>query len=340
MNRSHIRLDLNENVFSNSKVYSEVVEKSLTEIHKYPNGKEDELIRLIAQKYNLDHERILLTQGVDEAVDRIVNCFSGYKFFTISPSFNGFDERLSAFGCSNEKIYLDASFAIPCNDFRRIDSNSFIFIANPNNPTGHLFTNNEISQLNESAGGVFLDETYIEFSNSRSYLGSEIYKGFVFHSFSKSYALAGLRAGFLWGPKQDIAKMRCKQWYCNLDILTLNILSHVVREQNYRPSIANTIRERDFMINELLKLGINVLPSEANFYLVQDAHKNLFNYLYRNGIVVKEADALGMPGFVRISVGTRVVNRELLRLCREFVAEPVISCAVGCMASQLNAVEA
>ena len=254
-------------------------------LHLYPRGDAPKLIDAIAKMYGVSTNQIVIGNGSDEIIDMVGkafirqgdNCvgitptFSVYKFTTLS---NGAD--FIGVGEGDEKASLD-KLAAAVNDKTRV-----AFICNPNNPTGHYYTEAEIRSFLDKVPSnvlVFLDEAYAEFATAADYpkmapLLSEYPNLFLNRTFSKIYGLAGLRVGYAMASVE------------------------VVRA-----------------------IGFKVLPTQANFICVHigERAKELVSFLEQNGMIVRGLTSFGMPEHIRITVGKPEENELLVSLVKKWV---------------------
>ncbi|KOS73995.1 aminotransferase class I and II family protein [Burkholderia mallei] len=164
--------------------------------------------------------------------------------------------------------------------------------------------------MRQRAGKLLIDETYVDYSSFRArglaYGENEL----VFRSFSKSYGLAGLRLGALFGPSELIAAMKRKQWFCNVGTLDLHALEAALDNDRAREAhIAKTLAQRRRVADALRGLGYRVASSEANFVLVENAAgERTLRFLRERGIQVKDAGQFGLHHHIRISIGREEDN--------------------------------
>ncbi len=142
----------------------------------------------------------------------------------------------------------------------------------------------------------------------------------MFRSFSKSYGLAGLRLGVLFGPAEAIASMKRRQWFSNVGTLELNALAAVLDHDQARDAhVASILAERARVSEALRALGYRVVPSEANFVLVANpAGARTLAWLAGQGVQVKDAAQFGLAGHLRISIGLAHENDRLLAALGSF----------------------
>ena len=156
---------------------------------------------MIARHFNVAETHVLVTRGVDEAIDLMLAEYHDARFAYGWPGFKGYGGRLKAVGLHERAalIGLSEDYGLRLDSIEVVCAGRLVFIASPSNPTGRPLSAAEFELILASASHVFLDETYIDYGPrlSRIHLASE--RLTVFRSFSKFYGLAGLRLGFVAG---------------------------------------------------------------------------------------------------------------------------------------------
>ena len=177
-----IKLDKNENPFLPPPYLMRNIKKAISKINIYPTDLYDKIIKLISKKFDIPSNRIYLSNGFDEAFDLLIDRFRNKRFVLFLPTFYGFIERLNLKNKKFKIFRLDKNFNIRKKDILSISKNDFVVLANPNNPTGNLFNKGSLESIFKRSGKILIDETYIDFSGSDSYLK---YKSEDFWSLSR-----------------------------------------------------------------------------------------------------------------------------------------------------------
>ncbi len=289
-------------------------------INRYPFDIEKQVSAKLATHFGCTEEEFILVRGIDECFDRLSAEFPQMRYAFAWPGFNGYKGRILANRMKGFAIRLHEDFSLHEDDLAKLTTSDFVFIANPDNPTGRSLTAKEEELLRSRAGKLLIDETYIDYSAFR-------YRGlifdnrqFVFRSFSKSYGLAGLRLGMVFGAPEIIRALKVKQWFCNVGTLDLYALEAAIENDQARAAhIEKTLSERTRMTAEMRRLGYQVLVSETNFILVKNnANNDIVNFLERNGVLVKDTSQFGLENYLRISIGVEAENDSLLALLTEY----------------------
>jgi histidinol-phosphate aminotransferase len=295
------------------------LEKAIARIGRYPVNLEAEVIELIADCHQVGYDNVMLVHGIDEALDALITHFPDLAWKTFHPTFEGYDIRFRVHGREHQSINLGATYDIENVGLKHVSRRDFVVLANPNNPTGCQVNQNVLSQLIDNSAKLLIDEAYIHFSNQPSVVPSLSGGAFVFHSLSKAFGLAGQRLGFLFGPAHDIRQMRQRQWYCNIDLLSLTAIRHILLEKLHESHAKQVIQRRESLVIAIRALGYDVISTETNFLLIRTQNAAwLTDFMEKNRILVFNTAQFGLPFHVRISIGTDEDNERLVDCLKSF----------------------
>ncbi|MDQ1815084.1 histidinol-phosphate transaminase [Massilia sp. CCM 9210] len=315
-----IGLAYNENPALVASSVKQGIGSALEYVNRYPFSTEIRVMQKLALHFGYPQENVMLVRGIDECFDRVSAEFGNMRFVTAWPGFDGYRGRIKVNRLAHLEIGLDEDLSLRQEDLEQITKNDFVILANPSNPTGQALTAQQLDLLQQRAGKLLIDETYIDYAsfrgNSLAYADDRL----VFRSFSKSYGLAGLRLGVVFGPCALIAAMKQKQWFCNVGVLDLHALEAAIESDHVRDAhIRATLHERRRVRQALSDLGYQVLPSETNFILVKhDQVDTAVQFLARRGIQVKDAAQFGLENHIRISIGTEAENNRLFAVLADY----------------------
>jgi histidinol-phosphate aminotransferase len=226
----------------------------------------------------------------------------------------------------NVKIQLDKNFQIDFNEVisRFNHRTKIIFIANPNNPTGNNFDQDDILKIIKSFRGiVFIDEAYIDYSNE-SFL-NQIYSYnnlIISQTFSKALGLAGIRLGVGYSNEEIIYYLKKIKPPYNINSLTeKKAIKSLTKQYVDIDQVNETINERKSLELKLIELDFvsTVFPSNSNFLLIKvdDANKR-YKQLIDHGIVVRNrSNVKGCENCLRITVGTPEQNKILINTLKK-----------------------
>lgn len=291
-------------------------------VNRYTYESEARVLKKLAMYFQCPEENMVLVRGIDEAFDRLSHEFPAMRYAAAWPGFHGYINRIKVHGYRYLQIRLTDGFALEPADLEKLSTSDFVFLADPSNPTGRPLSGAEHMLIRKRAGKVFIDETYADYAGRDD--GCPKFGGneFVFRSFSKSFGLAGARLGMVFGDEAVLARVRSKQWYCNVGVLDLCALEAAIENDFLRKRhIERTLCERERMNKMMQSLGFCIYPSAANFILMRDDKKNsIETFLLNRSIVVRNTTRFGLSNHIRISVGLPAENDRLLGALAEYAA--------------------
>lgn len=306
-----IFLDANENPFG--------------DLNRYPDPHQKKLKTALAQLKKIPTEHIFIGNGSDETIDLAFRIFcqpGKDKVLSFSPSYGMY--RVSAAINDVELIEIplkndfQINLAVTQPYFSQEDI-KLLFICSPNNPTGNIFHQKDIELvLNNFKGIVIIDEAYIDFCNSPSwiYMLDKYPRLIVSQTFSKAWGLAAARVGVAYANKAIINLFdRVKPPY---NVSTLNqkaALKAVLNIEKFNQNKQIILAERTLLKKELAKFDWvkKSYPTHANFILVQVADaKRIYDALVNQNVIVRNRHKL-VKNCIRISIGTPEENRLLLQ---------------------------
>ena len=217
-------------------------------------------------------------------------------------------------------VIPDINFNIPCK---------LMFIDSPNNPSGKLTTNENISKICEEFGGlVIIDEAYADFSSHSSLKLLKKYKNLaVMRTLSKGYSLASQRVGFLVANRDVIKILNEGKLPYNVPYLSQVAAMAAIKQMRiYKESNKSIIEERKRLTDEISKLNVEVIPSDANFILVkmsETAAMKIFWELKERKILVRHFNKKGLYQYLRVTIGKPEDNNLFLKAFTE-IAEKYV----------------
>lgn len=328
-----IRLDLSEPPYPPSPKVIEAILEAAPSINRYPEVLGGALRNALADYTGAREEQIIIGNGSDDLIDLIIKVFvSSYEHILVPiPTFPWY--WFSAKAQDKKVLFVNRTenFGLNVDDLlEKVTSKvKIIFIANPNNPTGNLIPRNTLVKLIEQVDClVVVDECYFEISQETVVDLIDTYSNLiVLRSFSKGFALAGLRIGYAIGNEVLIDYLyKVAQFFC------VNRLAQVagIAALNDLPYLHSQIQyveqERTRLIESLSKLGFTVYPSATNFILIGTkplniTSNNLVKFLQSKDIYVKNCGF--SPGlddfFFRTSISNYTNNHTLLNVLNEII---------------------
>jgi histidinol-phosphate aminotransferase len=329
--RTGLRLDFNENTVGCSpRVLARLRSIDFETLARYPERETVE--RVVAGYMGTSPDELLLTNGVDEAIHLISEAYlePGDEVLLVVPTFSMYEIFAAATGARIGKIPAGQDFAFPTDEIlRRVSAKTrLIAVANPNNPTGSVARPSDLLLVAQSApnAALLIDEAYFEF-HGETLLGrwKECPNIFVARTFSKTYGLAGLRAGLLMSNAEQMSSVRRVASPYNVNSVALACLPEALADQSYvHKYVEEVCAGRDRLQAELQALGIPFWPSRANFVLMRLGSLNaqFITGMRERGILVRDRSPdPGCEGCVRITLGSTEQTERLLQALRETLLE-------------------
>ena len=327
-----IKLASNENPLGPSRRAMAAMREALRHAHLYPDGNAFYLKQKLAEKLQVTPGHLILGNGSNEVLELIGHallgpgtdgvvsqyCFAVYPIVTAL-----FGSRLIVVPAKNYGHDLDALRAAITPNTR------VVFVANPNNPTGTCVRAEELLRFAESVPDqvlLALDEAYWEFLEDAPDFLPVLRSGsrmnlILLRTFSKIYGLAGLRIGYGIGHPEFVSALEKIRQPFNVNALAqaaaraaLDDLEHVERTRR-----ANA-RGLKALARGFRKLGLEFIPSSANFILVRVGDgQRVFGEMQKLGVIVRPMGGYQLPEWVRVTVGTSRENRRCIDSLRAVV---------------------
>ena len=302
-----------------------VARESLEGIGRYPDPHAAELIEAISGFEGLPKDYILCGNGASEIIYSYCSAIGVKHGLEIAPTFSEYEAAVTAFGGEMKRYLCSAEDGFTlCEDFiSSLKENEgtpvdTLFICNPNNPTGRLFSKDSIKGIldgcREKGIRVFIDECFMDLSSgdwsSKEFL-MDYPNIFLLKAFTKTFAMAGLRLGYgLTSDKNLLRKMSEISPPWNISAVAQAAGVEALKELGYIKKAKELIRiEREYLLKELKALGLEPVPSEANFILFFSPQE-----VAANGIAIRDCSnfyGLGQ-GWYRIAVKRREENIKLI----------------------------
>jgi histidinol-phosphate aminotransferase len=203
-----------------------------------------------------------------------------------------------------------------------------LFIANPNNPTGTLVTEDAVDRFMDKVPDhvvVVFDEAYYEFLETPPDTLKYVREGrpnvVVLRTFSKIQGLAACRIGYGLGCKEIVEVLqKTRQPFNTNAIAQAAALAGIADEEHQTRTRDLTIEGRDYLQREFGAMGLEYVPSHANFVLVKVGDGDaVFDKLMRKGVIVRAMRGYKLPDWIRVSVGTRDQNERFVRELKEVI---------------------
>ncbi len=320
------------------------LQEALSNLANYPEIDGESLRFSVAERHNLAAENVIVGNGSSALIYLLTRALQPKKSIIWSPTFTEYERALKQahsevvnFDCLNpgKKITLEKIIASTVK--ARPD---LVFICNPNNPTGHLWSIMDlekiISDFKKAGIILVLDEAFIDFVGFAASCGSRVEEFdnlIVLRSLTKIYALAGIRCGYLLsGRSLNWRLLSCLEpWSVNTLALNAAVTALANDNEFIEKTRAFIAEERAYLGNGLNKLEfLKSYPAAANYILTRmDSKingKKLRDYLFsRDNILIRLCgDYAGLSdNFVRFAVKNRAENQRLLKGLSAFQEEKI-----------------
>lgn len=328
-----ILINSNENPYGPSASAIAAITNSELVACRYPDGLYTRAVDAIAQLNHVQPENVALGCGSTEILRVCDEAFVGTdkKLVVAEPTFEAVTYYAQVCRASAVKIPLTSDFRHDLPAMARACDSSvgLAYVCNPNNPTGTINTRAEfgdfISKVPPSTH-VLVDEAYFHFVEDPRYTSvidmiPEHPNLVVTRTFSKVYGMAGMRLGYAIGQKDTMAKMRRQLLFDNGNAAVLAAAIASIHDPNVVPINRKRLNDnRKWVIGELKKSGYRVIPSEANFFMVEtggDVTSVIEAFRERKILVGRKFPSMGT--WLRVSVGKPEEMQKFLAGFREIV---------------------
>jgi len=333
-----VKLSSNENPHGASSKAIEAFRAAGDALALYPDGGATALCAAIAKSEGLDPDRIMVGSGSDEILsllclayagpgDEVLHSAHGFLMYAISAKAVGADPVAAAE--KDLRTDVDAMLAAAT------ERTKLVFLANPNNPTGTIISDSEIRRLREGLPAqalLVLDAAYAEYVEREDYdpgtaLVEERDDVIMTRTFSKIHGLAALRLGWCYGPPNVIDALHRARGPFNTSAPAQAAGTAAIQDTTFvTKTREENALQRDRVADALSKIGMVVTPSEGNFLLVEAGEdgphsaSKIDEFLQTRGILIRRMEGYGLPGHLRISIGTAEENGLFLDAMRDFYA--------------------
>jgi histidinol-phosphate aminotransferase len=324
-----VKLNTNEAPWPPSERVLAAVREAVDErLRLYPNPRGQSAREAIARHHGLEPEQVIVTNGGDEAIELCFRAFAGAgdRVAFAPPTYPLFDPLCGMHETVPVRHPLGADWEPPASF--AADPAPLKFLVNPNSPTGTWLDREAVVAVVEGSRGVVaLDEAYVDFApeDRRDLIAGGVRNLLLLRTFSKSYALAGMRIGYAIGDSALISALDLVKDSYNLDRLALVAAAAAVDDAPYHDQLVGyVVGERAWLSDQLRGAGFEVVPSATNFVFARPpaAHPaaELQAALRERRVLVRHYDREPIAGWFRVSVGTREQHRALLDALEEVMA--------------------
>ena len=320
-----IFLDANENSFGS------VIKSEVKDLNRYPDPHQKQLREALSKYLKVNSSKLFFGVGSDEIIDLVIRifCEPGKSSVVIpQPTYGMYQVACDINNVQVKNCKLDSGFNIDVDEIVKVidEETKIIFLCSPNNPTGNLLDNERIKTLAESFKGIiFIDEAYIEFSESNSFIKNlnEFKNVIVSRTFSKAWGLAGVRCGYCIADEFIIDILFKVKAPYTINRLTADVILKSLQKYLIKDNLVlEILSEKEKLISDLKQIDfvIKIYPTDANFVLVKIKNTiDVFNYLNEKGIRARmRKDDERLKDCLRITIGTKEENELLIKTLKAF----------------------
>ncbi len=319
-----VKLASNENPLGPSPKAMAAVQAAIAELNRYPDGAGYFLKEKLALVHNVPSNWLVLGNGSTELVELVTEAFINEGEEAVIGKYEFFKYRIAMQIMNGVVRWVDMpnlGYDAEAMIAAITDRTKLLFIANPNNPTGTLMSRDQVAWLMDHVPPhviVIFDEAYYEYRNPETYPDTMPYvregrNVVIFRTFSKAYGIAGLRTGYAITTPEIAQAMNTVREAFNVNSLGQIAAAAALDDVEFlRQGIALNSAGKSVYYRELAKLGLEFVPTEANFILVKTPlpGRKLFHELLKRGVVVRPVDGYDLAEYVRVSVGLPEENAK------------------------------
>lgn len=328
-----IYLASNDNPYSIPENVQKKLFKTLNNTNRYPMVYNVELESKLAKKHNVKPENVILAAGSDELLTLLALKYinAGDNTIMCKPSFLRY-KQVTEFVGGECKLVENKDFYHHLKAMaENIDENTkIVFICNPNNPTGTLLTTDEIEAFIKTISKevlVVVDESCFDFvypkdTKSSIELVNKYSNVIVLRTFSKYYALAGLRIGYAISNEERINEIDSVKSPYNVSSIAQEAANLMLDETGFTDKYYLEVqKEKQLYYDNLKELNLEFIPSHSNYIFIKFGEncEEWCKKLKELNVIVRNCAIFGYPEYVRISIGSNHENRYLLNVLTEMI---------------------
>jgi histidinol-phosphate aminotransferase len=321
-----VKLASNETPWAPHPAVLEAIAETSKSLHRYPDPGGTQLRKRLAERYDVNPDRITLGNGSCDILLGAAQALlePGAELVYAWPSFSMYPHLAALTGARAVTVPLteDGRHDLPAMLREITAATRICVICNPNNPTGTALPLEEIAQFASELPkhvALIVDEAYVEFNllqdpDDSLRLLKRHNNVVLLRTFSKVYGLCGLRVGYALCPEgfRD-AVDRIRQPFSVNALAQAAAAEALLHQDEVARRVERTAVERLHVESELEARGLTVAPSQANFsWVAVEDEEAVLEGLESRGVIVRGGGALGDPGHIRVTYGTREDNERFL----------------------------
>jgi histidinol-phosphate aminotransferase len=329
-----VKLASNENPLGTSPRAIEAIRPSLEGLNLYPNGGLD-LREVLAQEFDVRVDNVIAGSGSEGIMSNIIRAFlcDDDEVLTTEAAFIGFQVLARSRGIRYRTVpYQDWHYDLPALAEQINSKTKIVYLANPNNPTGTIFSRQQFDEFYRHVPErvlIILDEAYFEYAKDNPRYPDSMHYRYdnviTLRTFSKVYGLAGMRIGYGFAHQELIRNLlKVKLPFEPSAPAQAAGIGALSDHEFLHRSLELNARGLRYLTSGLQDIGLPVVPSQANFVMTilpgeQEACR-IFEELLAQGVIVRPLKAFGLPHCLRISTGTDADNSLCIEAFRRSYA--------------------
>jgi histidinol-phosphate aminotransferase len=335
--RKMFKLSANETPLGPSPKAIAAYKAAADHMEDYPEGTSRVLREAIGRAFGLDPDRIICGAGSDEILNLLAHVYlrHGDEAISSAHGFLVYPIATKANGATNV-VAPETNFTADVDAILKLVSprTKLVWLANPNNPTGTYLPFDEVKRLRAGLPPhvlLILDAAYADYVSRNDYeMGIELVatsdNTVMTHTFSKIHGLASLRIGWMFGPANIVDAVNRIRGPFNVSTPAMLAAVAAIEDTAHQEmSKAHNDKWRNWLTEEVTKLGLKVTPSVGNFILIHfptEKGKTATEadaFLTRRGLVLRALPNYGLPHALRMTIGPEEANRLVVEALRDFL---------------------
>ena len=332
-----VKLSSNENILGCSPKARAAFAAAADSLHLYPDGRANQLRAAVAERFGLEPDRLVFGDGTDELLHLLNQVFIEPGDNIVMGEYGFSAYAIGARACQGEvRETAEPGYRLsPEAMLEAVDERTrLVFITHPGNPTGTYLTGAELRALHAALPPqvvLVIDGAYSEFATDAAFDdGLELAGGetnvVVTRTFSKIHGLASLRIGWAYCPPHIADALDRIRAPFNTSTCAQEAAIAALDDVEFqRRSVEHVDRWRAWLTQQIGGLGLEIVPSQANFVLVGfpktpgRTAPEAEAWLARRGLIVRGVSNYGLPDHLRITIGLEEHNRALIDALAEFL---------------------
>jgi histidinol-phosphate aminotransferase len=326
-----IKLASNENPLGCSSRVKVALKELIDETNMYPDASNYELKDVLSNKLGVSPQQVFCSTGSDSLIRVICNTFlePGDEAIMAEITFPRYEAATTLMGATSIIIPMDNNGLHIEKMVDAITENTkIIWFCNPNNPTGTIFTKAEfVNVLTRIPDHVLIimDEAYIEYVTSQEFPNSlEFLKDYpnmiILRTFSKAYGLASLRCGYGIASEELTSYFNRVIGPFDVNLYAQKAAVAAIKDEEFLKLVFETnVSGKEYLYEQFKLMNLPYIETNANFVMVDTKtdDKEVFDKLLRKGIIIRPGYLLGMPGWLRVTIGTEKQNQLFIKALSE-----------------------